>query len=613
MYRKLLILLNAKERRQCFLLLVMIIIMAFLDTAGVASIMPFMSVLGNPEIVHTNPWLNLTYRHLGFNDPNKFLFFLGAVVFVILMSSILFRALTQWSLMTFTQMRNYSVSCRMFKGYLGRPYTWYLNRHSADLGKAVLSEVGLVITGVLMPAMQLIAQGTVTVFLVILLISVDPLLALYVGTVLGGAYGIIYLTIRNYLSRIGKDRLLANQQRFQVAQEALGGIKEVKIFGREFAFFSRFVNPAYRFAKHQANSQIASQMPKYFLEMVGFGGMLLIALYLFKTHGDFKKVMPIITVYAFAGYRLLPALQQVYSHSSKLRFGLPSLDALYNDILEFEQNDETITQLDQTPLMPEKNIRLKNICFTYPGAHMPTLKNLDLTIPARSAIGLVGSTGSGKTTTVDIILGLLQPQSGQILVDNISIFDVSINEFKNPSNSDAHHSLRRWQQALGYVPQHIYLADDTVAANIAFGIPENEIDLKAVIRASKTAELHDFVSTELQNDYDTLVGERGVRLSGGQRQRIGIARALYHDPAVLIFDEATSALDNLTEQVVMQAVRNLGKAKTIILIAHRLSTVKGCDCIYILEHGEIVGHGTYDDMIVSNEEFKKMALSDSSL
>jgi ATP-binding cassette, subfamily B, bacterial PglK len=246
------------------------------------------------------------------------------------------------------------------------------------------------------------------------------------------------------------------------------------------------------------------------------------------------------------------------------------------------------------------------VSFTYPGAHLPAIQNLNMNIPAKSTIGIVGTTGSGKTTTVDVILGLLHPQSGQMFVDGKPIFN-DTNAGLRPA---ALYTLRAWQRALGYVPQHIYLADDTVAANIAFGIPIGDIDMAAVTRAAKIAELHEFVNNDLAKGYNTPVGERGVRLSGGQRQRIGIAWALYHDPAVLIFDEATSALDNLTEKAVMNAIHNIRKTKTIFLIAHRLTTVEKCDLIFFLDHGCIVDQGTYDGLIESNQSFRKMAMGE---
>ncbi len=570
--------------------------MAFLDTLGVASIMPFMMVLGHPDIVHTNNRLNFIYTTTGFSDPENFLFFLGAVVFLALVVSILFKALTQYALLRFTQMCKHTLSCKLFKGYLGRPYSWFLDRHSADLGKSILYEAGQIINGVLVPIMQLVAHGLVAIFLIALLMFIDFMLVLIVSLVLGGAYLIIFVVIRRYLSRIGADRVLANQQRFKISQEALGGIKEVKIFGRELSFYNRFIDPSLRFVRHQANSSILSQLPRYFLEVVAFGGLLLITLYLFRSRGDLNRALPILAVYAFAGYRLLPNLQNIYAKVTALRFGLPALEFLYEDILKFPEHDQAVQSTEVRPLAPANHIQLRNIDFTYPNAPRDTLKNINLKIPVGSTIGLVGATGSGKTTTVDIILGLLSPRKGQMLVD------------EKPITSD---NIRAWQRSLGYVPQQIYLTDDTVAANIAFGIPSDQINMDAVVRAAKIAELHEFVCCKLSNGYDTLVGEHGVRLSGGQRQRISIARALYHDPPVLLFDEATSALDNLTEQAVMKEVHNLGK--TILMIAHRLTTVKNCDCIYLLDHGEIVGQGSYIELFEESECFRTLAaMMDSS-
>jgi len=589
--KKILTLLTPRERRRGFLLMVMVLIMAVMNTIGVASIIPFMSVLGQPDIVYTNKWLNRAYTAFGFSDPQDFLFFLGILVFAALVSSILFKALTQYTLQRFTQMRNCSLSCKLFKGYLNRPYIWFLNRHSSDLVLNMLSEVNQIINGVLIPILQLFAHSMVVLFLIILLMLVDPILVMMVTLVLGGTYTVIYLVIRKYLSRIGKDRVLANRQRFRVVQEALGGIKEIKIFHREQSFFNRFTGPAARFSRHQASNNIASIMPRFLLEIVAFGGILLIALYLLKTSGSFNQALPILSVYALAGFRLLPALQQIFAQVTSLRFGLPALESVYKDIIELSESIQSIKKDQYKLFIPKQNIQLKNISFTYPGAQAAALKNLDLTIPARATIGLVGSTGSGKTSAADVILGLLYPQEGQLLVDGKPI---------TPAN------ILAWQRTLGYVPQQIYLSDDTVAANIAFGISEDQIDMNAVIRAAKITYLHDFVSSDLEKGYETLVGERGIRLSGGQIQRIGIARALYHDPAVLIFDEATSALDNQTEQLVMEAIGGMDKRKTIILIAHRLNTVKHCDCVFIIENGKLVGQGTYNELLESNRFFQTL-------
>ena len=296
-----------------------------------------------------------------------------------------------------------------------------------------------------------------------------------------------------------------------------------------------------------------------------------------------------MALYALVGYRLMPSLQQIYASWATLSYAAPALDALHKDLMSLK----TVEPVPKsTAFMPfNQAITLSNIVFTYPKASQPSLKKISLEIRAYSTIGLVGSTGSGKTTTVDLILGLLEPQEGTLELDGQVI---------NSSNRSC------WQQSIGYVPQQIYLADDSLAANIAFGVEGNKIDQAAVERSAKIANLHEFVINELPHAYATTVGERGVRLSGGQRQRIGIARALYHNPQVLILDEATSALDNLTEQAVMEAVNNLGHEITIILIAHRLSTVRQCDHIFMLEKGEIKAQGNYEELNTSNQAFQKM-------
>jgi ATP-binding cassette, subfamily B, bacterial PglK len=588
--KKLLDLLTPPERKRAYLLLSMILTMALLDMIGVASIMPFMAVLAKPELVETNAFLNAAYTKLGFTDPQQFLFVLGMLVFVLLLVSLAFKALTTYAQLRFTLMREYSIGKRLVQGYLHQPYSSFLSRHSADMGKTILSEVSTVIHQGLMPVMTLVAQGAVAIALLTLLILIDPKLALIIGLTLAAAYALIFKATRGFLAYIGAERVKANQARFTAVSEAFGASKEVKVGGLEQAYIQRFSAPAQTYARHQATAQVISQLPRFALEAIAFGGMLLVVLYLMAQRGSFASALPIIALYAFAGYRLMPALQQIYGAVTQLRFAGPALDALHADLMSLQPAHPNPSQ-DAIAL--KQAITLNQIQYCYPNAPQPALKNLCLTIPAKSTVGLVGSTGSGKTTTVDLILGLLEAQEGTLKVDDQAITE---------------HNRRSWQRAIGYVPQQIYLADDTVAANIAFGIPAKDIDQAAVERAAKIANLHDFIANELPQQYQTTAGERGVRLSGGQRQRIGIARALYHNPQVLILDEATSALDNLTEQAVMEAVHNLGREITIILIAHRLSTVKACDTIFLLEKGELKAQGTFDELTQANERFRAMAI-----
>lgn len=586
--KKIFQLLTKHERKRGMLLLGMIFVMAFLDMIGVASILPFIAVLTNQSLIESNLILNKMYlasSTFGVNDNNDFLYLLGVIVFFLIVTSLLFKLATTYAQVRFVQMREYSIGKRLVEKYLNQPYEWFLNRHSADLGKTILSEVGQVVGYGINPLIELIAKGMITFALIVLLVLTDPKLAIIVGFFLGTAYGIIFYFVRNFLKKIGTERLRNNQLRFTSISEAFGAAKEVKVAGLEKNYLNKFSISAQNFARTVASSQSVSQLPRFILEAISFGGIMMLILYLMSKSGSFNSALPIISLYAFAGYRLMPALQQIYSAFTQLTYVGPSLDKLYEDlnnlkVLDFEQ--------DQIDLSLKNSINLKNVEFNYPKSSRIALKNINLKIKAKSKVGLVGATGSGKTTLVDIILGLLQAQKGTLEIDGENITKKNV---------------KIWQKKIGYVPQNIYLSDDTVAANIAFGLEYENIDYSLVKKVSKIANLDDFVLNELPNKYETKIGERGVRLSGGQRQRIGIARALYQNPQVLVLDEATSALDNITEKAVMEEINNLSKEITIIIIAHRLSTVKKCDKIFLLEKGIIKNEGTFEELKKLNKNF----------
>jgi ABC-type multidrug transport system fused ATPase/permease subunit len=596
-YRKLNDLLDARERRLAWLVFALMLITAMLETVGVASVMPFISVLSNPDVVQNNRFLNSIYEFLGFQSTDAFLLFLGVVVFLFLVGSLAFKGFTFWAQIRYSHLRNHALGCRLIARYLGQPYHWFLDRHTANLSTTLLAEVNRVVQGAMFPAMQVIANGLVVVFLLTFMVLIDPLLAAVAAVALGGIYSVIYLLTRHYLARIGDERLRANRERFHVVQEAFGGIKDVKIAGLEDTLVGRFRNPSRRLAHKEVAAKTLSEIPSFAMQAVVFGGMMLVLLYLMMTRGSLQEALPVLAAYGFAGYRLMPALQTVYRQVSTLRFSVPTLESLHADIQSLDPVDsQEGLQRDEhgkpRRLGLSDRLELRDVHYAYPNADREALRGISLSVDAYTTVGLVGATGSGKTTTVDLILGLLRPSSGALIADGKPI---------DRSN------IRSWQRSLGYVPQHIFLSDETVAANIAFGIRPADIDHDAVERAARVANLHDFVINELQDGYETRVGERGVRLSGGQRQRIGIARAMYHDPDVLILDEATSALDNVTERAVMDAVHNLGSRKTIILIAHRLSTVRSCDRIFLLEHGQLIADGTYDELVSENEKFRQMA------
>ena len=588
-FKKLWTLLSKKERRQSLVLLGMILIMSLLDVAGVASILPFIAVLSSPELVETNPILSWTYDYFEFTNNPDFFFFLGGLVFVTLMISLAWKTVTQYKLLSFLFMCEHSIGVRMFEGYLNQPYAWFLNRNSSELAKNLLSEIRELLSKVLLPIINLISQGTVSSLMLIMLFIVDYKLAITVSIVLGLFYGLIYKSISKILLRMGNKRFNSNRDRFKVASEALFAIKEVKIGGLEDLYTKQFNKPAKEFAKNESMLKTITALPRYGLEAIAFGGLLLVLLSTLDDKKILTQVLPIVALYAFAGYRLLPSMQSIYTSVTSLRYSGRILDELHHEI---ESLGKVPKKIDKGEMSFTDKIALNNVGFSYPGTDRKVLNDISLTISANSVVGMVGLTGSGKTTLVDIILGLLEPKNGSLMVDDIIVNSKNINN---------------WQSQLGYVPQQISLIDASVAENIAFGVETDKINMDTVQNVSRIASLHDFVANNLKDGYNTIIGERGVKLSGGQRQRIGIARALYHKPSVLVLDEATSALDNTTEKIVMESVKKLGHEITIIIIAHRLSTIRDCDIIYHLDGGNIVSKGTYEELLDSDKDFGEMA------
>lgn len=462
-------LLDPRDRGKVVLLLILMIATAFMQTAGIASVMPFLAVLSDPGMVHDNEMLRFAYEWLGFESTSRFLYFLGLAAFVLFMTGTALQAFNQWAITRFTHMQQYELSRRLMGDYLSRPFTFFLNRNSGDLAKTVLQETTQAINGALMPALKLASQLLLAAFIIALLVVVQPWLALIAAAGLGGIYAVIYVASRTWLNRIGLDRVEANRERFTAAAEAFAGAKEIRLLGRERDYLERYRKPSKRFASHQANAVLLQSLPQYAIEAIAFGGVLVLVLYLMAGDGGLAQALPLIGLYALAGRQLIPAFQKIFQQVASLRFNAAAVDSVLRDLGQFSDSTPPISRNDRlAPLAPTRSIKVQGLTYRYPEHEHPALKDISLEIRARTTVGFVGSSGAGKSTLVDVLLGLLEPEQGTILIDGEPLTRANI---------------RRWQAALGYVPQHIFLADQSVAANIALGVPEEQIDQAAVEKA----------------------------------------------------------------------------------------------------------------------------------
>ncbi|PXW67133.1 ABC-type multidrug transport system fused ATPase/permease subunit [Methylobacterium sp. B4] len=565
-----------RDRRRLALLGLGLGIAALLEVVGVASVLPFLTLVGDPGAAARVPYLTGLRDALGLTDDRAFLLATGfAALAAILLTSLVNAGFT-FAQLLFAHLTGYGFARRLLARYVDRERLFFAHANSAELAKNVLSETDRLVAGVLTPAMVIASRGASALAVVIFLIAYQPRLALILGGGFGGLYVAIYLVMRARLSRLGGRAVAGNEGRYRVVQETFGALTELKLYGRAETFAARFDAPARSYAHALAASLLTGQLPRFVIESLAFGGVIAVVLYALTQGIDTAGMLPLLGLFAFAGYRMLPAFQNIFTSVSQLRFHLPGV-RLIVDALEGERPRRSRTA---ARLPFAETIRLEAVSFDYE-AGRSTLRGIDLTIPAHTTVGLVGRTGSGKSTLVGLILGILTPSSGRVLIDGTPL--------------DAG-NLPAWQNRIGYVPQDVFLVDGSVAQNIALGIEPETLDRAALERAARLAGAHDFIAV-LPDGYETGVGERGARLSGGQRQRIGIARALYHDPDVIVFDEATSALDGETEAAVMGALGALGGTRTIIMIAHRLTSLRRADTVHVLKDGRIVASGPPADVI----------------
>ncbi len=592
--KQLLSILDKSQRRQFFVLQVAALLSAILEVIGIGAIVSFLGLLTQPELLYNNQLLLKVYEICDFQTKEQFYIIAGLCLLVVILFKNGFSAFNVWAQLKFVWGNMHIFSTRLLKIYLNKPYMYYLLHNSSALQRNLLSEMNSVTDGIMMHILHLTTQSIMVFCITTLLFWSDPMLALVSISLLGGAYFLIYLLFRRKLATIGADRVTANSLRFKTLSESFGGIKEIKILGRETFFQDSYATTLKEYINHNISYQLIAQTPKFLIESIALGSVLGIAIYTVAVKQDLIGIIPTATLYALSMYRALPGLQQIMKAITALRFNRKSLDAITSGLEEDRSwaSDLNNDNKKPDPIPFNDHIRLENVSYQYPNTSRYAVKDISCTIKHNTTVGFVGTSGAGKSTVADIILGLLDPTHGSLWIDKTLL---------TPSN------ISSWQSKIGYVPQQIFLSDNSVTNNIAFGIHEKDIDDSAVVQATKIAHIYDFITKELPDGFETLIGERGVRVSGGQRQRIAIARSLYHNPVTLVMDEATSALDGPTEAFVSESIRELSGWKTLIIIAHRLSTVRDCNLIYVFDQGEIIAEGTFDELMLNCEKFRKLA------
>ncbi|GGK38250.1 ABC transporter ATP-binding protein [Salinarimonas ramus] len=587
-------LLRPKDRRNGAILLAMMIVGAVLEVVGVAAIPAFVGIVVSPERLASIPTVGPWLIERGYAGSPWLVVWGALVLFAIFALKNAFLVANAYAQVRYMLNRRCELADRMMRAYLSAPYSFHLTRNTSELLRNVDRETNVVSQQVIGSLLEVTTKGVIAVSILGFLFVAEPLITLFWGLLFAGVMVLMLLATSRKLQDYARDEQANRKQYIQALYQAFGSIKEARVLGREGHFASRFSDGITRTAVAIRYKTFLSRIMPPMTEMLAITGLLALAVTLILLERPTDSILVTMSLFVVALVRLRDSFSTVMSRLADLRYSLVSIEPVQNELSKLETPaSQDLQKLQRAPdrLRLHEAIRLEDVWYTHQQAERPALRGIDLTIPAGSAIGLVGSTGAGKSTVVDVVLGLLEPDRGAMRVDGTDIREAGV---------------RRWQGSIGYVPQSIYLLDDTIRRNIALGVPDEEIDENALAAAIEAAQLGRFIDRQ-PHGLDTEVGENGLRISGGERQRIGIARALYTDPDVVILDEATSALDNTTERAVIEAVDGLRGSRTVIMIAHRLSTVRRCDTLYFLKDGRIEARGTYDELRESHDEFRLMA------
>ena len=580
-------LLSRPERTQFLGVVVLMLVYSLLEASMIAAILPFLGILESTDELHSIWFTQWCYETFNFTSDKQFLLVSGSLLLILLLFTNVVGVISLWSQQRFGWMRIYSISYRLLKAYLSRPYTFFLTRSGSELSKNIHQEVREIVTGVMLPTMDLLSRGVTTLLILIILLWIDWKITLGLAALFATTLSLTFYISRTALDKVGHDIVDANEHCYRVTDEAFGSIKAVKLGRFEDWFLRAYQSPGIQYGRAATRRGLIAGCPRFALESIAFGGMLGVVLILLQTHASFGEIVPLIGVFAFAGYRLMPAMARMFHAVVRIKAASASLNLVLHDLQVDEQPHAsgTIPSLGQV-------VTMDSVSLTYESASTPSISEVTIEIRRHEKVAIVGPTGAGKTTCVDILLGLLSPSVGHLRVDGTPI-DCS--------------NVRQWQQHLGYVPQHIFLGNDTVTANIAMGVEADEINHDRLQEVADMADILDVIETKFENGWNTIVGEQGIRLSGGQVQRLGIARALYHQPDVLILDEATSAVDSVTEQRILERIHAESEDRTIVMIAHRLSTIRHCDTIYVLKDGRLLDGGTWSELMDRCALFRHLA------
>lgn len=570
MFTKLGYIFDKKDKWKIGMLLVAVVIGSFLELLGVTIFMPFIEIIRDPATIHRTWYLRRIYELLHLTSDRSFMVALSLGIIAIYLVKNIYLVIEKSYIYRFSYNMQMKLSTRLLSTYMKEPYTFHLNKNIATLQRSLQEDTSKFMQ-VILYSLELVAELAVCFVIGVYLLFVSKSITIIVLGLMVVCVGSFLMFTKKYSRRLGQDNQEYQGKIFQWMNQALGGIKEIKILERESFFTEEYRRYYVKFAGGLRIARTISIIPKYVVEAVAITGLLVaVIVKLLFGEADMTYYVTQLGVFAVAAFRLMPSVGRINEHATNTLYALPSVDLVYHDLREIEEYIEKRDSEVREDWNLRESIEVRDVTYRYPDTEEPVIRHANLSIQKGKTVAFIGASGAGKTTMADIILGLLTPQEGVVMADGINV----------------HEKPRTFHAQVGYIPQVIYLSDDTIRNNIAFGVKKSEIDENAVLQAMEKAQLAEFVHS-LPYGLDTIVGDRGVRLSGGQRQRIGIARALYHDPEILVLDEATSALDNDTETAVMEAIENLQGVKTMIIIAHRLTTIRSVDEIYEVGDGNV--------------------------